>query len=85
MPFRDRLDTALARLRSRSPLVPGIGDGGSPSSEASGERGSEESVEDGRGGDRWEDAVEHQEEEQSEEYEQGMLLQETALSRRISG
>ena len=69
MPFRDRLDTALARLRSRSPLVPGIG---SSSSEASGERESEASEESGEG-DHWEDTIEHEEEEQSEEYEQGVL------------
>ena len=79
MPFRDRLDTALARLRSRSPLVPGIG---SSSSEASGERESEESEESGEG-DHWEDTVEHEEEE-SEEYEQGVLLREKFFRRRIS-
>ncbi|KIM43457.1 hypothetical protein M413DRAFT_443390 [Hebeloma cylindrosporum] len=87
MPFRDRLDRALARLRSRSPLVPGIGDGGSSSSEASGERESEESGEERRGRrnsgrveDHWEDAIEpedddddeeEEEEEPSEEFEQG--------------
>jgi hypothetical protein len=86
MPFRDHLDTALARLRSRSPLVPGIGDGGSISSEASGERESDSGEEGRRGEDHWEDAVEHgEEEEQPEEYESGVLFQERAIGRRISG
>ena len=40
--FRDDLDTALARLRSRSPHVPGTEYGGSTFSEASGEYKSEE-------------------------------------------
>ena len=40
--FRDDLDTALARLRSRSPHVPGIEDGGLTFSETSGEHKSEE-------------------------------------------
>jgi len=85
MPFRDHLDTALARLRSRSPLVPGIGDGGSISSEASGERESDSGEEGRRGEDHWEEAVEPEEEGQSEEYESGVLFQERALGRRISG
>ena len=66
--------------------MPGIGDGGSTSSEVSGERDSE-SGEEGRraggGGDHWEDPVEHEEEEeQSEEYEQGVLFQERVVGGR---